>query len=140
MAECVEWSGYRNRDGYGKVAFRGKAVSAHRVAWIRAHGEIPEGMVVMHTCDNPPCVSVDHLRLGTQQENIADMDAKGRRRSKDQWGAKNSSAKLRESQVLSIRELCAWRILPQSAIAKLFRITQTAVSAIHRRATWRHLP
>lgn len=70
--------------GYGVFSLnKRERVLAHRFAYSMVNGEIPRGMVVMHTCDNPSCVNIDHLRLGTQLENIADMTEKKRsRRSK----------------------------------------------------------
>lgn len=73
--ECWEWSKARTSEGYGKVGPYGLA---HRTAYEQAYGPIPDGMCVMHVCDNPPCVNPAHLRLGTHQENMADRDAKGR--------------------------------------------------------------
>jgi hypothetical protein len=73
---CVEWSGPRDSNGYGRS---GHGDRAHRVAWEAACGDpIPDGMVVMHLCDNPPCVNPAHLRLGTVAENNRDRHAKGR--------------------------------------------------------------
>lgn len=63
---------------YGRVLVGGRRVGAHRYAWEQERGPIPDGMVVMHGCDNPPCVNVAHLSLGTQVENIADRVRKGR--------------------------------------------------------------
>lgn len=77
---CWWWISVRNEDGYGQ--FRndelGRMEGAHRFSWRLTHGDIPHGMCVLHHCDNPPCVNPDHLFLGTQQDNIADMHAKGR--------------------------------------------------------------
>jgi len=76
---CLEWTGVTNRGGYGRIWFNGKIVMAHRLAWELVNGPIPEGMLIRHlVCDNPPCCNVDHLRPGTQVENLADMVAKDR--------------------------------------------------------------
>lgn len=91
--ECWEWTGSRfperaSANGpvghYGRVYLgggRGGRIDyAHRVAYVLNSGEcIPEGMIVMHTCDNPPCCNPRHLRLATLSENSLDRDAKGRR-------------------------------------------------------------
>ena len=81
---CIEYDGFRTDHGYGRVNKRvgGKLISryVHRMTWEAANGPIPPGMCVMHLCDNPPCYRLDHLCLGTQAENMADMRAKGRAR------------------------------------------------------------
>lgn len=78
--DCWLWSGaIYAESGYGRLSFQRKALGAHRVAWQLVNGPIPDGMLVCHRCDNPPCVRADHLFLGTQSDNIADMWAKGRR-------------------------------------------------------------
>ena len=71
---CKPYHGCKNQWGYGSTS---KGL-AHRVAWEKAHGPIPKGMYVLHRCDNPPCINVEHLFLGTQAENMRDMAAKGR--------------------------------------------------------------
>lgn len=77
---CWEWQGNRNNRNYGMSWYHplGKKIPAHRVSWLLAHGEIPEGMCVLHKCDNRPCVRPDHLFLGTHSDNTRDMNAKGR--------------------------------------------------------------
>ncbi len=79
--ECLEWP-RRNylRGGYGQVQWKSKSRRAHRVAYELVFGPIPPGLVIMHLCDNPPCVNPEHLRAATQVENLADMRAKGRAR------------------------------------------------------------
>lgn len=78
---CREWTGARTKAGYGRIFIRrGVEQRAHRAAWEAAHGPIPAGKVVMHRCDNPPCVRIDHLELGTQRDNMDDMRSKRRAR------------------------------------------------------------
>lgn len=76
--DCWVWTAYRNRNGYGQFWFNRSLHLAHRVSWILTNGSIPDGLCVLHQCDNPPCVNPAHLWVGTQVENIADRDAKGR--------------------------------------------------------------
>jgi hypothetical protein len=77
--ECLEWSGGR-RGKYGVIAAFGGNWGAHRLAWVLTFGPIPDGLQVLHRCDNPPCVNPYHLFLGTNGENINDRVAKGRSR------------------------------------------------------------
>lgn len=80
MSDCIEWTGAINSGGYGNLWYEGKYWKAHRLAWAQANGPIPPGMFVLHRCDNPPCVNLEHLFLGTAADNTADMLAKGRSR------------------------------------------------------------
>lgn len=81
--ECQEFEGALNTRGYGQLAIKQsdggwKMCMAHRLAWALANGADPAGMQVMHTCDNRRCVNPEHLVLGTNRDNVADMKAKGR--------------------------------------------------------------
>lgn len=78
---CLVVTGARNANGYGMASLSRGAHGtrlAHRVVWEHHNGPIPPGLLVMHTCDNPPCVDLTHLRLGTHAENSQDMVNKGR--------------------------------------------------------------
>lgn len=75
---CWEWQGYRLPLGYGQIGVRKKVVLTHRLAWELTHGPIPDGLVVRHKCDNPPCCNPDHLELGTQQDNVNDAIERNR--------------------------------------------------------------
>jgi hypothetical protein len=78
--ECWEWRGRTTRAGYGQTDVLNWPVLAHRIAWVMAFGVIENGLYVLHSCDNRPCVNPAHLFLGTQKDNINDMIRKGRQR------------------------------------------------------------
>jgi len=81
--DCWEWVGAKFNRGYGVFAYNGKSPGyAHRFSYELHHGPIPKGMVIMHKCDNRKCVHPDHLKAGTQKENIHDAMKKGRWMSK----------------------------------------------------------
>jgi hypothetical protein len=79
---CIEWHGAISKDGYGILTFwqdeKRTTTTAHRKVWELANGPVPDNLCVMHRCDNPACVNIDHLDLGTQEDNIRDMIRKNR--------------------------------------------------------------
>lgn len=87
--------------GYGMIAYQGKSRLAHRVSWMVHRGDIPNGIDVLHKCDNPQCVNVSHLSLGTHTDNMRDMQAKGRKAVLK--GVKHPCAKLNPEIAFSIR-------------------------------------
>lgn len=135
---CVEWAGLRNRDGYGYLRANGRRVRAHRVAWELVHGSIPPDMIICHHCDNPACVNLDHLFIGTTADNMADKTAKGRLRGQLAKGADHPAAKLTAESVRVIRERAAAGIT-QQALADKFGVRQDTISRLVNRRTWRHI-
>jgi hypothetical protein len=82
---CILWTGGKNADGYGIIGSGGETganILAHRLSYERANGAIPVGLMVLHKCDNPPCINVEHLYLGTAADNTADMVARRRYRKR----------------------------------------------------------
>lgn len=124
---CIDWTRRNSEKGYG---FTRAGKSAHRTAWAVVHGPIPEGMVIMHLCDRPPCVNVDHLRCGTQTENIRDAAAKGRLRP-----GKNKR-KLTRALAAEIRASHE----SGAACARRLGIHESTVSKVRRGRLWRLKP
>lgn len=125
LGRCWVWLGV-TRNGYGRCRLicGGKLLSAHRVSWELVKGIIPEGLKVLHKCDNPACVRPFHLFLGTYKDNRLDCLRKGR------------GSKLTLDQVRKIRKLYASGIT-QVIIAKKFGVTRETVSAIANRRIWK---
>lgn len=139
--ECWVWQGARVRGRYGVVGRGGKYGSncyAHRLSFELAFGAVPVGLSVLHRCDNPPCVNPAHLFLGTQADNIRDMDLKGRRRTLARKGQQHVRAKLTDEAVLEMRRARAEgeRV---ASIARRFGVGWTAAEYATSGKTWRHL-
>ncbi len=100
----------------------------HRIAWEEANGPIPEGLHVLHSCDNPPCCNVGHLFLGTAQDNADDKVAKGRQLQ----GERHPGAKLTWGQVEAIRS----DDRRNTVIAGEHGVTNQLISMIKRREIW----
>jgi hypothetical protein len=132
---CLEWSGARDRDGYGTLRAGRRDHKAHRVAFEKAFGPIPAARVVCHHCDNPPCCNPEHLFLGTPAENNHDRNAKGRQAR----GERNANAKIADEDVRMIRKMLA-EGMTQAAVGRVFGVHQTCISRIHSRTGWAHVP
>ena len=81
-SECWHWCGPTNTFGYGRMTHGGRLQVAHRLSWAEFKGPIPDGISVLHTCDNPSCINPNHLWLGTYSDNIRDAWAKGRNKGR----------------------------------------------------------
>lgn len=90
--DCLEWTGRRNSQGYGRFYNGVKTEAAHRVAWSWTYGTIPSKRCVLHTCDNPSCVNLDHLCLGTYSDNTQDAVRKRRHRNSKKTHCKRGHA------------------------------------------------
>src|SRR5690348_5366798 len=134
---CWWWTGYIDpgpKDGYGRFQTgfgKNKTTEkAHRVAWELLVGPIPKGLCVLHRCDNRACVNPSHLFLGTHQDNVDDMIAKGRR-VPTPTGELNSNTVISTASIQRLKNERA-KGKSQQALATMFHISQTHVSRILR--------
>ena len=134
VGECWEISGAESGKGYVAFGFKGKQGLAHRVAYEIFIGPIPEGLFVLHRCDNRKCANPKHLFLGTHDDNMQDMDSKGRRRS----GEKHYMARLTDDLVRTLRAEYkpgdSWM-----ALEKKYGINRGVLRPAILGITWKHV-
>jgi len=132
---CWLWVGGQQKSGYGAFRFLNKQCCAHRVSWTLYRGEIPDGLCVLHKCDNRQCVNPDHLFLGTLKDNMQDMARKGRAPNPIWARGENNGGggKLTESNVREIRTAHGLH----REIAETFGVSRPLVSAIKRGDVWK---
>lgn len=139
---CWLWSGSHDRHGYGRMWRSADARQrfAHRFSWEISVGAIPAGHVIRHLiCDNPPCVRPDHLAVGLQRDNVADMHAKGRRRSAPPKGEAHHHAKLTEDQVREIRRRATDEHVSAYRLARDFGVSEATAARVIKRQSWAHV-
>lgn len=137
---CWNWQGRLVGKGYGSIGLGGRGAKqklVHRLSYEIHKGQIPEGMVVMHKCDNPRCVNPDHLEASTQSQNIKDAFSRGRKINLPSGvqGDDHGASKLTSKDVLEIRE----STLSMNTIAKLYGVSRSAIERVRYRKTWRHI-
>jgi hypothetical protein len=145
---CWVWTGYRDSKGYGRVGdATGRTVLVHRASYEVHVGSIPDGLCVLHHCDNPPCMNPAHLFLGTRVDNNHDMMRKGRiQRGDTHWttrqperiarGPKNGLSKLTPEAVATIRREYAAGGVTHRALAERFGVSRRAVTHVLAGSTW----
>lgn len=165
---CWEWQRWLDKDNYGKFSLGSldngvMTVRTHRLLYLLTYGDIPPGLSVLHTCDNPLCLNPAHLWLGTSAENNHDRARKGRNATGDRNGARlyperlargdaNASRlypdryprgenhpqhRLTETQVREIRAF--YGSMSQNALARRYGVTARTISLIIAGITWKHL-
>lgn len=135
---CWEWQGGVAVHGYGRIHSNGSQIRVHRYSYELNVGPIPDGLYVLHRCDNRRCVRPDHLFLGTHLDNLADMYAKGRQRYRPLRGEDHNQAKLNEGAVLDIRR--RYEGETNQSLAEEFGVSIDMIWRIGVRKNWRHLP
>jgi hypothetical protein len=150
---CWPWMGARSRHGYGAFWITPrKQVRASRMAYALQNGELPDELNALHTCDNPPCCNGRHLKAGTQAENIADRNAKGRYDhgpNAPRWtppprtglacGERAARARLTEDAVRAIRAAYAAGGVTQEELAQRFGVSDSAIYYVVKRMSWAHV-
>ena len=133
---CMVWNAAK-RGGYGRFKSSDKVVSAHRFSYELYEGEIPDGKILLHKCDNPSCVRPDHLEVGTYQDNARDRVSKHRHKVMN--GEANGMAKLTEEQVIEIKRKLKKGYYCDD-LANEFQVDHTTISKINTEKLWRHVP
>lgn len=160
--ECWPWLFYKNKAGYGGFSIRNVFYLANRLAWSIENGRIPDGLDILHSCDNPACCNPSHLRAGTHKENMQDMSVRGRSGPKNNpncmprgdnhhsktnpgcmlKGEQVHLSKLKESDVISIREEhknSKQKIKTLMEIADRYGMRLRSIYSVVLRETWKHI-
>lgn len=130
---CIETKSALTEYGYGRVHYQGKGYFAHRFIYEYYNGEIPKGMIICHKCDNPKCVNIKHLFIGTHDDNVQDKIKKGR--SRILQGSECGRAKLNEDDVIRIRN----DNRKYKEIAIEYKVSLITIKQIRARKTWKHI-
>jgi len=133
MNNCIISNRCKDKDGYAKIWRNGKEWREHRFVYTQHHGPIPRGLVVRHKCDNPSCINIDHLELGTPADNNRDRYVRNRYATNED----NPRSKLTNAQVKYIRDM--YKIIAQRTLAKMFNVSNSCIVDIHYKRTYKTL-
>lgn len=133
--ECHNWLAYKDKDGYGSIKNGTKFQRVHRVIWELKNGKIPDRLVICHKCDNPSCLNIKHLFIGTPKENNDDKVTKNRQAK----GSRNGQAKLNERDVTAIRKMYKKGFVTLKQVAEKFGVTYAMVHLIVTNKNWNHV-
>jgi hypothetical protein len=133
VAGCWEWTAACDKNGYGWFWMDGENLASHRASWILHKGPIPEGKLVCHKCDNPPCINPDHLFLGTAQDNSSDAKKKGRTLR----GICHPRAVITPEIANRIRTQYQFRKTTHVMLAERYGIGRTLVQHVLYRKAWK---
>lgn len=131
---CIIWKGWKNKDGYGKFSVDKLYVLAHRFAYEKFIGSIPEGKNVLHICDIRDCCNVEHLYIGDQFDNMCDASERNRFNRK---GEQNSRSKLSNASVIYMRQFFGKISVAQ--LARDFEVSESTIHGIKHGRTWKDI-
>jgi hypothetical protein len=126
---CWQWRSHTDKDGYGVLPGDRQNTRAHRLSYEIHIGQIPDGLLICHHCDNPGCVNPKHLFAGTSKDNAQDALQKKR----NYVGCKNGRSKLTEENVKEIFN----SILNGQQLANKFNVTRSTINNVRRGDTWK---
>ncbi len=129
---CWLWTGANYPYGYGVIKDQKKSVAAHRISWILHHGDIPNGLCVLHKCDTPACVNPNHLFLGNKKDNMEDCLRKGR--FPERSGENNGRCRLSAENVTEIRRSNA----RTCDLARQFGVNWCTIRDVRNQRNWRY--
>lgn len=132
--KCWEWTGNLTKKGYGQTRIKGITFSAHRLSWLLFHGGGLTKLQVLHKCDNRKCINPTHLFLGTNADNLADRQKKGRQVR----GERHPRSRFTQNQVLGIRKMVSLGISVQK-IADDYGVNNSTIYNMVNRKTWKHI-
>jgi hypothetical protein len=130
---CWLWTGPLGTGGYAVFNSRKVDQRAHRASYQLYKGPIPKGMKILHSCDTPSCVNPAHLRAGTQKENAADRQSRGR--GHKLRGESVGTSKLTEIDVIDIRS----STIGQKALAEKYGVAPSHIWLIRAGKAWKHV-
>jgi hypothetical protein len=139
---CWEWNRGLHSTGYGACYHKlSSANTSHRLSYEVFKGPISPGLMVLHSCDNRRCCNPDHLRTGTQKDNMQDRKERGSYNVGHTWnqGSKHSKAKLTEKDIPKIRQLLSEGRLTHKQIASMFGVTSMTIGDIKHKRSWKHI-
>lgn len=132
---CWLWEATRSLTGYGSIRIEKTMIRAHRLSWELHNGKIPKGLFVLHKCDHPSCVNPKHLFLGSMKDNCVDRNNKNRQAK----GENNGTTKLKEYQVLQIRQKYEPYKYTLAKLGKEYNVSDQTIHDIITRKQWKHL-
>lgn len=130
---CWIYLGRKEHHGHGVIGMMGRRWKVHRLVWTLLYGPIPDGAVVRHLCDNPPCVRPDHLAVGTQADNVADAVARGR----VSRGERVPNSKLSPEAVAAIRRDYVPRVVTARALGQRYGVSEFTIRSVLSKGNWK---